>query len=131
MENKNFALDLVGKKKNPVEWYYFFIWFLITDSACYLKKNPITVQPLTRYSIYRGMWFVCFYGISISRESHAKIMRKSDKKLHIGISCKRVFMLFAWNLVSLLCDFFFAYCSCNLLFVSNSYYFFAIFAWIL
>lgn len=81
--------------------------YLITDSACYIRNNPTTVQPLTRYSLYREMWLVCFYGISISRIKLCKIMQKSDQKLHIGISCKRVFMIFAWNIVSVLCDNFF------------------------
>lgn len=29
-------------------------------SACYLRNTPTTVQPLTRYSIYRKIWFVWF-----------------------------------------------------------------------
>lgn len=73
-EKTIFALDLVGEK--PVKLYYFFIWFLFTDSACYIRNNPTTIRPLTRYSIYRGnLVRMIFIGFLF----HVKVMQKSDK----------------------------------------------------
>lgn len=122
-------MHLIWLGKKPVKLYYFFIWFLFTDSACYIRNNPTTIRPLTRYSIYRGnLVRMIFIGFLF----HVKVMQKSDKNqtkshgnimqtcLH-DICMKKMYHYYVIN--------FFAWCSCNLVLVTNSYEIYAIFAY--
>lgn len=58
---KTQILHLIYLAKNiHLKGFTFLFDLSITDSACYLRNTPTTVQPLTRYSIYRKIWFVWF-----------------------------------------------------------------------